>query len=136
MLDQRLYLGVAVGFVAVLVLASLMNKLGDVMFRNGIARPLFVRGHRIHHRDVLLLALPGAYAIVVSLVLLGLVAVVWRTFWTGIETTFLIAAACLLLDLGLDRASVGMKVRAMLPHEIVYFLIPVYVFTHVLVVLP
>jgi len=135
MLDQRVYVDVALGFAAVLILASLGNKLGDMMFRRGLAKPFHVRGHRIHHRDVLLLAFPAAYTLVASLILLGFVQVVWSAFWTGIETTFFIAAGCLLLDATMDTVSSAMRERAVLHHEFVYLLIPAYVFTHLVTVL-
>ena len=136
MFSARLDFGIALGFVAVLLLASLLNKLGDVMFRKGLARPFYLRGLRIHHRDVLMFGLPSAYWFVIYLVLVGALKVIWSAFWTGIETTFLIAGICLALDLALDRASIEMRVRAILPHEVIYLLIPAYVFTHIVAVLP
>lgn len=136
MADPRFYLGAAIGLAAVLILASLVNELGDVMFRRGFAKPFYVKGHRIHHRDVLFILFPAAYTMIVSLILLGFIHVIWGTFWTGIETTLLITAGCFVLDFALDGVSFGtMREKAILHHEWVYLLIPAYVFTHVLAVL-
>jgi hypothetical protein len=57
-------------------LPSLLDKLGDVMFEKGLANPFHVKGHRMHHREVLLIALPAAYGVVASLFLMGVVQVV------------------------------------------------------------
>ena len=119
-----------------LILASLFDKVGNVMFRKGLAKPFYVRGRRIHHRDVLYFAFPAVYTVIVSLILLGFVHVIWNTFWTGIETTFFIAVGCFLLDLALDGMSLRVREKALLHHEWVYLLIPAYAFTHILVVLP
>ncbi len=135
MLDQRVFVGLIAGFAAILLLASLGDKLGDVMFRKGLARPFYLRGHRIHHRSVVLHAFPAAYVLVAALIVLGSVQVVWHSFWTSVEITFLIAAGCLLLDLALDRVSSSERERAVLHHELVYLAIPAYVFTHLLSVL-
>lgn len=134
-MDQRFYLGLAIGFAAVITLAALLNKLGDIMFRKGMARPFYVKGHRIHHRDVLILTLPATYTLLVSLMMLNFVQVVWSAFLTGIETTLVIAAGCLLVDLMLDRVRFGARERAWLHHELIYLLIPAYFFTHVITVL-
>ena len=135
MVSPGFSLGVGIGFAAVLTLASLVNELGDVMFKKGFAKPFFIRGKRIHHRDFLFVAFPAAYAAIVSLIMLGFIHIIWGTFWIGIETTLLIAAGCLVLDLTLDGLSRAMREKALLHHEFVYVLIPAYVFTHVLAVL-
>lgn len=135
MLVQGAFVGASMGFAGVLILASLLNKLGDVLYTKGLVSPFFVRGRRIHHRDVLFLLLPGTYSFVVSLILVGYVNVDWSGFWSGIETTFVIAACCLLLDFALDRVSFGLRERALLHHEWAYLLVPAYMFTHVLTVL-
>lgn len=134
MLSPHLVATISLGFVSVLLLAFFVNKLGDLVFMKGLATPFYIGGRRIHHRDVLLVGLPAAYTLVASLILLQIVRVEWSALLNGIETTFFIVAACFVADILLDRASVGSTVRALLPHEIIYLLIPTYVFTHLVIV--
>ncbi len=136
MVSPPFLLGVVVGFAAVLVLASLFDKVGTVMFRRGMVKPFYVLGRRIHHRGVLYFAFPAIYALVVSLIMLGFIHVIWSAFSTGIETTLAIAVGCFVVDLLLDGVSFGVRDKSFLHHEWIYLLIPAYAFTHVLTVLP
>jgi len=127
-LQGNLQFGMLVGFVATLGIAAVLNRFGDFMFRKGVARPFFVGRYRLHHRRFLFVFLPIGYGILSSLILAGYIQIIWSDFWTGIVSTLLIAASCLLLDLGLDYAheSGGW---GFLHHELIYLAVPAFAFT-------
>jgi hypothetical protein len=127
-LDLNVYNGIAIGFLVLFLVAALLDKLGDALFRRGIAKPFYIRGHRVHHRDVLLIALPLTYALIAALVLLGDVRLVSGTLWTGLGNMLIIAAACLGFDLALDYGIPRVR-WGILHHELIYLLIPAYAFT-------
>lgn len=126
--DGNLQLGIIVGFVATLGIASVLNRFGDAMFRRGVARPFFLGSYRLHHRRFLFVFLPTGYAILSALVLAGYVQIIWSDFWTGLVSTLAIAAACLFLDLALDyaRDSGGW---GFVHHELIYLAVPAFAFT-------
>jgi hypothetical protein len=127
-LEGNLQFGMLIGFVGTLAIAAVLNRFGDMMFRRGVARPFFVGRYRLHHRRFLFVFLPIGYAILSSMILAGYIQIVWSDFWTGILSTLLIAASCLLLDLGLDYAheSGGW---GFLHHELIYLAVPAFAFT-------
>jgi hypothetical protein len=127
-LEGNLFLDVTVGLVATLIIASALNRFGDAMFRRGIARPFYVGGHRLHHRDFLFIGLPAGYGAVTTLLLAGYVNIVWNSLWTGLAGTTLVAASCLALDLVIDYAREGGGLRY-LHHEVVYCAVPLYAFS-------
>lgn len=130
--EQATYFAILFGLGAIFVIATIVDKLGNVFFQRGFARPFYLRGRRIHHRVLLYRGLPVLYIMIVLLVLMGYVQVVWVSFWPGIEATFSVAAACMALDLTWDSLSSGVKKRAIIHHEWVYLAIPVFVFNTVL----
>jgi len=120
--------GIAVGFVATLAIAAVLNRFGDAMFRRGVARPFFVGRYRLHHRRFLFVFLPLGYILLSLLILAGYIEIVWTDFWTGMLSTMLIAVSCLLLDLGIDYA----KNRGgwnFFHHELIYLAVPAFAFT-------
>jgi hypothetical protein len=127
-LEANLQFGMLIGFIATLAMAAVLNRFGDVMFRWGVARPFFVGNYRLHHRRFLFAFLPTGYAILSLLVLAGHVEIIWSDFWTGIVSTLVIAASCILLDLGLDYAhdSGGW---GFVHHELIYLAVPAFAFT-------
>jgi len=124
----NLAFGLVVGFAGTLAIASVLNEFGDVMFRKGVARPFFVGKYRLHHRRFLYVFLPLGYALLSALILLGYIQIVWSDFWTGIVTTIIIGAACLILDLAVDyaRESSGW---GFIHHELIYLAVPAFAFT-------
>jgi hypothetical protein len=124
----NLNFGLLVGFVATLAIALILNEFGDIMFRKGVARPFFFGKYRLHHRRFLFVFLPIGYSLLSSLIVLGYVQIVWSDFWTGIVTTFVIAAACLLLDLSVDylQDSWGW---GLIHHELIYLAVLAFPFT-------
>ena len=124
----NLNFGLVAGFVAILAIASLLNEFGDLMFSKGVARPFFFGKYRLHHRRFLFVFLPMGYALLSFLIVLGYVQIVWSDFWTGIVTTIMIGAACLLLDLTVDylQDSWGW---GLIHHELIYLAVPAFAFT-------
>ena len=120
--------GLTVGFVLTIAIALVLNEFGDIMFKKGVARPFFFGKYRLHHRRFLFVFLPIGYALLSSLIVLGFVQIVWSDFWTGIMTTFVIAAACLLLDLTVDylQDSWGW---GLIHHELIYLVVLAFPFT-------
>ena len=127
----NIYLGVTVGLIVILTIASALNRFGDAMFRRGIARPFYVGKYRLHHRSFLFIGLPAGYAAVSALFLAGYVRVVWNLLWTGLAGTVLVAASCLALDMLIDYARQRGALRYIHP-EILYVAVPVYAFTEFL----
>ena len=130
-LQGNLLVGVTVGLVATLVLASALNRFGDAMFRRGIAMPYYVGKHRLHHREFLFIGLPAGYGAITTMVLAGYISIVWNLLWTGLAGTILVAVSCLALDLVIDYAKEGGGL-GYIHHEIVYCAIPLFAFTEFL----
>lgn len=128
-LSLNLYVGIVLGFFVTLMLVSVLNRFGDAMFRRGFAKPFYIRGHRLHHRPILHVAVPVAYTSLALLVVFGFVRIVWRLLWTGLATTVVIAAACLTLDLLWDQRSSWGARWGVLHHELIYLAIPAFAFT-------
>jgi len=126
-LAGNLNFGLVVGFVTILAIAALLNEFGDVMFRKGVARPFFFGKYRLHHRRFLYVYLPIGYALLSALIILGCVQIVWSDFWTGMATTFVIAASCLLLDLAVDYAQ-DSRGWGFIHHELIYLAVPAFAF--------
>lgn len=133
MTGQELELRLAAGFIVVILSTVLLNKAGDLLYRRGIAKPFYLLGYRLHHRNFLLALVPAAYVAVAALIYLHYIRVLWYSFWPSAEITLFLAGACLVIDLVFDALSSQEKRRALLHHEWVYFVVPAYVFTHLLV---
>ena len=125
--EGNVYFGAAVGFMAVVATALVLNGFGNTMFRRGVAMPFFFGRRRLHHRQVLYYGLPAAYATMASLFLAGYVTIVWSLFWSGLVATFLIAATCIFFDLTVDYIR-GRGRWGFLHHELIYLAVPAYVF--------
>ena len=125
---MNLNLGLVLGFVVTIAIAPVLNEFGDAMFRRGVARPFFFGKYRLHHKRFLYVFLPIGYALLSFLIVLGYVQIVWIDFWTGIATTLMIGAACLLLDLTIDylQDSWGW---GLIHHELIYLAVPAFAFT-------
>jgi hypothetical protein len=123
-----LQIGMAIGFVATLAIAAGVNRLGDAMFRRGVARPFFVGRYRLHHRRFLFVFLPAGYITLSLMILAGFIQIIWTDFWTGILSTLLIAASCLILDLGIDYAK-NQGGWGFFHHELIYLAVPAFAFS-------
>ena len=125
----NLYDGIVLGFIATVVIASMLDRFGDAMFRKGVAKPFYILGRRFHHRSLLYVILPCFYALVSVLILAGYVQIVWGLLWTGIGTTLLLAAACTIVDLCLDYATRTRIRQGILHHELIYIVLPAFAFS-------
>ncbi|HUK75088.1 MAG TPA: hypothetical protein VLU99_04785 [Nitrososphaerales archaeon] len=129
---QELQLRLVAGFVVVISTTALLNKAGDLLYHKGIAKPFYLFGHRLHHRNFLLALVPAVYVAVAAMVYLHYMRILWYSFWPSVEITLFLAGVCLTIDLTLDALSSADKRRALLHHEWVYLLVPAYAFTHLL----
>lgn len=125
--DGNVYFGALIGFVATLAVAFLLNKFGNTMFRRGVAMPFFLGRWRVHHRHVLFYVFPTVYVALAAMFLAGYITIVWGLFWTGIVSSVLIAASCLVLDLTIDYVRGGGR-WGFLHHELIYLVVPAYAF--------
>ena len=130
MTGQELELRLVAGFLVMFSLTMVIDKAGDYLFNKGIAKPFYLLGYRLHHRNFLLALVPTTYVTVAVLIYYHYARVLWSAFWPSVEITILLAAICLTLDLALDGLS-STERRALLHHEWVYVVVPVYAFTHV-----
>lgn len=120
------------GFIVIVSATLLLDKLGDYLYHKGIAKPFYLLGHRLHHRNFLLAIVPASYAVIAAMIYLHYARVLWSAFWPSAEITLLLAGACLTIDLTLDAFSTKEKRRALLHHEWVYLVVPAYAFTHLI----
>ena len=131
-MTQELQLRLLAGFVVVVASTAILNKAGDLLYHKGIAKPFYLLGHRLHHRNVLLALVPAVYAVVATMLYLHYMRIIWYSFWPSLEITLFLVGVCLTIDLTLDALSTVEKRRALLHHEWVYVLVPAYAFTHLL----
>ena len=131
-MTQELQLRLVAGFVVVVSSTALLNKAGDLLYHKGIAKPFYLLGYRLHHRNFLLAVVPAVYVVVATMVYLHYMRVLWYSFWPSLEITLFLVGICLTIDLTMDALSSVEKRRALLHHEWVYVLVPAYAFTHLL----
>jgi hypothetical protein len=117
-----------VGFFATIALASALDQFGDEMFKRGVARPFFVGKYRLHHRHVLYVVLPLAYAVLSTLILAGYITVVSSLLWTGLAGTLVVAGGCLILDMAVDYG-IHSRGWGFIHHELIYLLVPAFAFS-------
>lgn len=129
---QQLELRLVAGFIVVLTSTALLNKAGDLLYHKGIAKPFYLLGYRLHHRNFLLALVPAVYVVVATMLYLHYMRIIWYSFWSSVEITIFLVGVCLTIDLTLDAFSTVEKRRALLHHEWVYVVIPAYAFTHLL----
>lgn len=129
-LDQLLW--IPLGFAAVCLFAGLLSSFGDLMYRKGIASPFYVRGHRLHHRPVIMITFPSGYSAVVILALAGYVQIAWGSIVPATATALAIAAGCVVLDLVLDKHSASLRMESFLHHEWLYLTVPAVLLTGLL----
>jgi hypothetical protein len=130
---QGLEFALATGFVVVLSLTAILNKAGDFFYRKGIAKPFYLLGHRLHHRNILLVLVPASYVGVAALISFHYIRVLWYSLLPSAEFALILAGVCLAIDLTMDFALSKEMKGALLHHEWVYFVVPAYLFTHLLV---
>lgn len=127
----NVYFGALLGFVVTLVVATILNQLGNTMFRKGVAMPFFFGKRRVHHRQVLFYGLPTIYMALAAMFLSGYITIVWGLFWTGLVSTLVIAGSCLVFDLILDYVR-GEGRWGFIHHELIYLTVPAFAFSEFL----
>jgi len=131
-MPQELQLRLVAGFIVVVCSTAFLNKVGDLLYHKGIAKPFYLLGHRLHHRNFLLALVPAVYVMVAAMLYLHYMRILWYSFWPSVEITLFLVGICLTIDLTLDALSSVEKRRALLHHEWVYVVVPAYAFTHLL----
>jgi len=134
LMTQELQMRLVVGFMIVVASTVVLNEVGDLLYYKGIAKPFYLMGHRLHHRNFLLALVPATYVAVATLLYLHYARVLWYSFWPSVEITLFLAGICLTIDFTLDAISTVDKNRALLHHEWVYVVVPAYVFTHLIAI--
>ncbi len=119
--------GVLMGFVFLLLLTVVVDKLGSAMFRRGFAKPFYIKGRRIHHR-VIYMIVPTAYGIFSILYILGHITLTWHAFWGQLGILAAIVAMCVSVDAIGDKFWPEIRKNVIFHHEWVYSLIPAYMF--------
>lgn len=130
MTSEAIDFGLVTGFIVVLASTLVLDKAGDYLYHRGIAKPFYLRGYRLHHRNFLLALIPSGYVVLATLIYLHFIRILWSSFWPSAEVTLALAGLCLTFDLSWDALSSSEKRKSLFHHEWVYFLVPAYVFTH------
>ncbi|MGI0078546.1 MAG: hypothetical protein ACRECH_02880 [Nitrososphaerales archaeon] len=115
----------------ILGITVIVDLLGTAMFHRGFAKPFYLRGRRIHHSCIYLI-IPGSYVILAGLFVLGYVQLIHNLFWVRLGYVGLLAAACISFDFICDRYWPAIRKNAILHHEWIYSIIPIYIFTNVI----
>ena len=114
----------------ILGITILVDLLGTAMFRRGFAKPFYLRGRRIHHNCIYLI-IPACYVMLAGLFLLGYVQLIHDLFWFRLGYVGLLTGACVAFDFIGDRYWPEIRKNAILHHEWIYSVIPLYIFTNV-----
>lgn len=123
------HVGVVVGFLVVIAACIVIDRIANMMYWKGYARPFFFRGHRIHHSWIYLI-IPFCYVIIAVLVLTGHVQLIGNMVWYRVGLLVPIVAVCITIDFLGDGLRTGLK-KAIVGHEWIYVLIPLYVLLYV-----
>src|SRR5580698_5368862 len=95
LMTPGLQMRLVAGFMIVLASTVTLNKVGDLLYHKGIAKPFYLLGHRLHHRNFLLALVPATYVTVATLIYFHYVRVLWYSFWPSLEITLFLAGICL-----------------------------------------
>ena len=124
-----------VGFVLLLGITVIVDKLGTAMFHRGFAKPFYIKGRRIHH-SIIYLITPLAYGVFSVLYVFGYIQLNWT--WTGVWEQLVIVplllAACIAIDAIGDKFWPEIRKNVVLHHEWIYSIIPAYIFAHVFII--
>jgi hypothetical protein len=124
------FAGIGIGLVLVLVSTWAVDRLGTAMYRKGFAKPFFIRGKRVHHNCIYLIV-PVSYAALVMLFFLGYVHVMWGGLWIRLGFMGLIVPLSICADLLGDRFCPRIRKNAIVHHEWIYTILPLYLLTYV-----
>ncbi|HZW55975.1 MAG TPA: hypothetical protein VFF30_06770 [Nitrososphaerales archaeon] len=120
------YVGMAVGFVVVLLTTLLADRLGTYMFHRGYAKPFYIKGRRIHHFWIKLFV-PLGYVVFCVLLLTGYVLPIWSGMYVRLFSVLAVAVVCICVDSLGDKRWPRIRKDQILHHEWVYALIFLYI---------
>lgn len=123
------HVGVVAGFLVVIAACIMIDKIANMMYRKGYARPFFYGGHRIHHFWIYLI-IPVCYVIMAVLLLTGHVQLIGNMVWYRVGLLVPIVAVCVAIDFLGDGLRTGLK-KTIEGHEWIYVLIPLYIVLYV-----
>ena len=126
-------MGVLVSLSAILLSTIIVDKLGTAMFKRGFAKPIYIKGRRVHHKCIYLIV-PGLYGFFLGLYLLGYVQILWNSLYYNLAYTIAILGLTMSIDFLGDRFWPKIRKNVILHHEWIYTLVPAYVLTYVLIV--
>ncbi len=118
------------GLLVITFITVAFDKIGTFMFRKGLVKPFYVKGHRVHHKIIYPIVM-GSYILLSALDFLGIIEPVWSSIWYRAAIVSAITGFCFALDLVADTIFDGRK-HAILHHEWVYLLIPAYIILELL----
>ncbi len=119
-----------VGLVLILATTWIVDKLGTAMYKRGMAKPFYLRGRRIHH-SVIYFIVPACYTTLFAMFILGFIQVFWDSLWVRFAYTFILLAFAIAADFLGDRFWPQIRKNAILHHEWIYMVLPVFIFTNV-----
>ncbi len=132
MSNPQLMIASLIIFPALIVgITVLIDAIGTAMFRRGFAKPFYLKGKRIHHSCIYLIV-PATYSVLAGLFLLGYVQPIHNSLWTNLGYAGMLAGACIAFDFICDRFWPEIRKSAILHHEWIYSVIPLYIFTNVI----
>jgi hypothetical protein len=121
---------VGIGFTFILAATWSIDRLGTAMYEKGFAKPFFIKGKRVHHSCIYLIA-PASYTALVALFLLGYVHVLWSGLWIRLGYMVLIVTLSICADFLGDTFWPTIRKNAIVHHEWIYTILPVYLLTYV-----
>jgi len=124
------FIGITAGLITILAGTWIVDKLGTVMYEKGFAKPFFIMGKRVHHSCIYFLA-PASYAVLVGLFFLGYVHVIWSGLWVRLAYMGLIATLSICVDFLGDTFWPTIRKNAIVHHEWIYTILPIYLLTNV-----
>jgi hypothetical protein len=122
-----------VGFVLLLGVTVIVDKLGTAMFHRGFAKPFYIKGHRIHH-SVIYSIIPIAYGIFSILYFFGYVRLTWSIAGDQLAILALLIAFCIAIDAIGDKFWPEIRKNVILHHEWIYSIIPAYLFAQMIII--
>ncbi len=119
-----------IGLVLILSTTWIVDKLGTAMYKRGMAKPFYIRGRRIHH-SIIYFIVPACYTTLFAMFILGFIQVFWDSLWVRFAYTFVLLAFAIAADFLGDRFWPQIRKNAILHHEWIYMVLPVFIFTNV-----
>ncbi|MHB2036409.1 MAG: hypothetical protein ACYCPW_06660 [Nitrososphaerales archaeon] len=127
------FAGIIISLSAILFSTVIVDKIGTAMFTRGFAKPFYIKGHRIHHSCIYLIA-PTGYAAFLGLYLLGYIQILWGSLYDNLAYIIIILAITMSVDFLGDKFWPKIRRNVILHHEWIYTLVPAYILAYMVVV--